>query len=80
MMYCYLKMVNKDLEIRAIHHSLKEHGLSKEIMNELKSVEPSLLIILDASANDSDQCKKLKKLGWSICAIVTGKQIGRAHV
>jgi len=60
-------MVNKDLEIRAIHHSLKEHGLSKEIMNELKSVEPSLLIILDASANDSDQCKKSKKLGWIIC-------------
>ena len=36
-------------------------------MNELKLVKPSLLIILDASANDSDQCKKLSKLGWKIC-------------
>lgn len=67
MMYCYLKRINKDLEIRTIHHSNKEHGISKEIMNELKLAKPSLLIILDASANDSDQCTKLSKLGWKIC-------------
>ena len=67
MMYCYLKRINENLEIRTIHHSNKEHGISKEVMHELKLAKPSLLIILDASANDSDQCKKLSKLGWSIC-------------
>ena len=67
MMYCYLKRINENLEIRTIHHSNKEHGISKEVMNELKLAKPSLLIILDASANDSDQCTKLSKLGWRIC-------------
>ena len=67
MMYSYLKLINKDLEIKTIHHSNKEHGISKEVMNELKLVKPSLLIILDSATNDTKECKKLKELGWTIC-------------
>ena len=59
-------MINSDLNIIPLYHSNKEHGLSKQIMNELKSVEPTLLIILDASTNDTKECKKLKELGWRV--------------
>ena len=66
MFYLYLKRINNELKIKPLLHSGKKHGLEEEIMEQLLQVEPSLLVILDAGANDVKQCKQLKELGWSI--------------
>ena len=66
MLYSYLKLIKPTLNIITHFHSDKAHGLSKETFNEIKECEPSLLLIADASTNDSDECKKLSKLGWKI--------------
>ena len=66
MLYSYLKLINPNIEIITHFHSDKSHGLSKETFNEIKKYVPSLLLIADASTNDSDECKKLSKLNWKI--------------
>jgi single-stranded-DNA-specific exonuclease len=47
----------------------KAHGLAdKQIMEQLKTLEPSLLMIPDAGSSDEEQLKELIDLGW--CVIV----------
>lgn len=52
--------------VEPLFHSDKLHGLSKEIMDKLLDVEPSLLWIPDAGTNDIEECKTLNELGWDI--------------
>ena len=66
MLHCYLKLINPNLNIITHFHSDKSHGLSKEILNQLNECEPSLLIIADASTNDTSECKNLSNLGWKV--------------
>jgi len=45
----------------------KSHGLDdSQVLNILKSKEPSLLIVPDAGTSDENPCKKLRELGWEI--------------
>ena len=66
MLHSYLKLIKPTLNIITHFHSDKSHGLSKETFNEIKDCEPSLLLIADASTNDSDECRKLSKLNWKV--------------
>ena len=63
MMFQYLKAIGFHGKINVLHHSGKEHGLSKEI-----EVPPdtNLLIIPDAGSNDVEQCKELHDKGIDI--------------
>lgn len=63
MMFQYLKAIGFHGKINVLHHSGKEHGLSKEI-----EVPPdtNLLIIPDAGSNDVEQCKELRDKGIDI--------------
>ena len=63
MMFQYLKAIDFHGKINILHHSGKEHGLSKEI--EVPP-ETTLLIIPDAGSNDVEQCKELHEKGIDI--------------
>ena len=63
MMFQYLKAIGYFGKINVLHHSGKEHGLSKEI--EVPP-ETTLLIIPDAGSNDVEQCKELHDKGIDI--------------
>lgn len=63
MMFQYLKTIGYFGKINVLHHSGKEHGLSKEI--EVPP-ETTLLIIPDAGSNDVEQCKELREKGIDI--------------
>lgn len=63
MMFQYLKTIDYFGKINVLHHSGKEHGLSKEI--EIPP-ETTLLIIPDAGSNDVEQCKELCENGIDI--------------
>lgn len=63
MMFQYLKTIGYFGKINVLHHSGKEHGLSKEI--EVPP-ETTLLIIPDAGSNDVEQCKELRDNGIDI--------------
>lgn len=63
MMFQYLKAIGYFGKINVLHHSGKEHGLSKEI--EVPP-ETTLLIIPDAGSNDVEQCKELREKGIDI--------------
>ncbi len=63
MMFQYLKAIGYFGKINVLHHSGKEHGLSKEI--EIPP-ETTLLIIPDAGSNDVEQCKELRDKGIDI--------------
>lgn len=63
MMFQYLKAIGYFGKINVLHHSGKEHGLSKEI--EVPP-ETTLLIIPDAGSNDVEQCKELRENGIDI--------------
>lgn len=63
MMFQYLRAIGYFGKINVLHHSGKEHGLSKEI--EVPP-ETTLLIIPDAGSNDVEQCKELRDKGIDI--------------
>jgi single-stranded-DNA-specific exonuclease len=63
MMFQYLKTIGYFGKINVLHHSGKEHGLSKEIEVPF---ETTLLIIPDAGSNDVEQCKELREKGIDI--------------
>ena len=66
MLYAYLKMINPNINIITHFHIQKEHGIDKDILKELKTHPPSLLMVADAGTNDVEQCKKLKSNKWDI--------------
>lgn len=49
-----------------IFHTGKEHGLSNDVFDEIKSNNFDLLIIPDASSNDTKRCKELSESGTKI--------------
>jgi single-stranded-DNA-specific exonuclease len=66
-MYIFLKRMNRNIKIKPLFHSGKQHGISDaEIFKYLKTQSPSLLITPDSSSNDVKECKRLKELGWDI--------------
>lgn len=68
--YLYLKQLcrhlNKEFNVGYLLHKTKEHGLTKDIMNEIKKEQCDLLIIPDAASNDFKQHKELKSIGIDI--------------
>ena len=67
--HVYVKTISQNTEIIPLFHhkNPKAHGLGdKEIMKQLKSFEPSLLVLLDSGSNDEKECAQLKKLGYEI--------------
>lgn len=64
------KHFNYKTQIILHNKNPKAHGLTDdEIMDYLKSVKPSLLIIPDAGTSDTKQCKELHDLGWTIICL-----------
>lgn len=63
MIYNYTKKLNPDINIKYYLHTGKQHGLTDDIKidNDI-----DLLIIPDASTNDTEQCKALKDKGIDI--------------
>lgn len=67
--YVYVKLIYPKAKIVPLFHhkNPKAHGLGdKEIMKQLKSSKPSLLVLLDAGSQDKRECAQLKKLGYEI--------------
>lgn len=70
MFYVYIKTINPNINIQPFFHDKngKAHGLTDEdVFKQIKSCEPSLLVILDAGSEESKECGKLRKLGFEIC-------------
>lgn len=61
LIYCN---VSKD-RIIVHHHTGKQHGI-KDLVEEIISYPPGLLIIPDAGTNDTKECKTIKEKGWDI--------------
>lgn len=67
--YIYFKRLNSNLDIIPIFHNKnsKAHGLNDdEVMEFLRTKNPSVLFITDAGTNDINECKELKENGWNI--------------
>lgn len=62
-MYNYLKTIKPNIKLSYIIHKNKAHGLTNEVMFDLKERECDLLIIPDASSNDYDEHKRLDEVG-----------------
>lgn len=59
-----LKAHNADFKI--VLHTEKAHGLSADVFSKILNEKFDLLIIPDASTNDTEQCKMLDNLGTNI--------------
>lgn len=68
-LYNYLKMINKNIKLNYIIHRKKEHGLTKQVMEDLNTIECDLLIIPDAGSNDYDAHKVLSDKGIDIIVL-----------
>ena len=88
----YMKVVFPKVEVSYILHEDKAHGLTDEVMEELLSNMPDLVIIPDASSGDAKQHKVLKDVGIDVIvldhhefgelsqdAIVVTNQIGEVN-
>ena len=67
--HVYVKTISPNTKIIPLFHhkNPKAHGLGdKEIMKQLKSSDPSLLVLLDAGSQDKKECAQLKKLGYEV--------------
>lgn len=86
--YRGIKIANPNAKIRYIVHDGKEHGLTPNIMKQIMEINPTLVIIPDASSNDYEQhailaSKDIKVLiidhhdcdGYSSDAIVINNQL-----
>lgn len=65
--YSYIKDVNPKADVEPIYHKkAKAHGLTKEVLLELKRNSCDLLICPDSSSNDFREQKELSELGIDI--------------
>lgn len=63
MVYSYTKNLNPECKLTYLIHTGKQHGLTEDIV---VPEDTQLLIIPDASTNDTEQCKALKEKGIDI--------------
>lgn len=72
-LYSYLKEIcrlyNKDFNVNFIQHDHKEHGLTYNMLNKLKSYDYDLLLIPDASSGDYEAHSLLKSKGKEIICL-----------
>jgi single-stranded-DNA-specific exonuclease len=66
LVYKYLKLLDKNLNISYSLHTGKQHGISDDIVIPENI---NLLIIPDASTNDIEQCKNLREKGLDIIVL-----------
>ena len=59
----YIKLIRPDIEVTYSLHTLKQHGISEDI---IIPDDIDLLIIPDAGSNDVQQCKELSEKGIDI--------------
>lgn len=59
--------VQKD-KIKFLYHSDKTHGLTNEIMEQIREIEPKMVVIPDAGSNDIEQTQELLDKG--ICVLI----------
>lgn len=59
--------VQKD-KIKFLYHSDKTHGLTNEIMEQIREIEPKMVVIPDAGSNNIEQVQKL--LDKDICVFI----------
>jgi single-stranded DNA-specific DHH superfamily exonuclease len=70
MLYSFLTELGYKCNYLLHDKNPKAHGLDDaQIMQQLKELEPSLLLIPDAGSSDDKPCGKLKKLGWEIAIL-----------
>lgn len=65
----YIENNHKSINVRYIIHSGRQHGLTPEVMKDVKEKMPNILIIPDASSGDFEQHKELKELGLDILVL-----------
>lgn len=59
--YNYIKRIKPDADVKyIIHPTLKCHGLSDIVRNNLIPTETKLLVVPDAGTNDVEECKYIK--------------------
>lgn len=63
MVYSYTKNLNSECKLTYLIHTGKQHGLTEDIVIP---EDTQLLVIPDASTNDTEQCKALKEKGIDI--------------
>ena len=70
MFYVYFKTIYPNINIQPFFHHVnpKAHGLGDDdVFEQIKSCEPSLLVMLDAGSGDLERSRKLRELGFDIC-------------
>jgi single-stranded-DNA-specific exonuclease len=65
-LYHYIKTNIKYNNITYILQTGKQHGLSEDVLNQLKISQIGLIILPDSGTNDNKQCKLLNDLGFNI--------------
>lgn len=68
-MYKYIKDLKPSININYLVHKNKAHGLTKEIMEDVKNIPCDLMILPDASSNDYSQHKVLFDEGVDVLVL-----------
>jgi single-stranded-DNA-specific exonuclease len=69
MLYQYLKLYDKECNIKILIHRKKEHGINEYIINECLNNKIDLLICPDGASNDYEEHKILKENGINIIVL-----------
>lgn len=68
--YKYLKVLNKDLNVKPLFHKTKKHGLNdKDVMDTILKNQPVLVICPDSASQDFKQHKILKDHNISVLVL-----------
>lgn len=62
----FIKRIKPELQLEAIIHEKKLHGLTDDLYEDVYNNDYNLIAIPDAGSNDYDKHKKLKDLGIDI--------------
>lgn len=62
----FIKRINSDIELDAIIHEKKLHGLTNDLYEDVYDNGYNLILLPDSSSNDYEQHKRLKELGIDV--------------
>lgn len=62
----FIKRINSDIELDAIIHEKKLHGLTNDLYEDVYDNDYNLIVLPDSSSRDYEQHKRLKELGIDV--------------
>lgn len=62
----FIKRINSNIELDAIIHEKKLHGLTNDLYEDVYDNDYNLILLPDSSSNDYEQHKRLKELGIDV--------------